>query len=86
MQEKQKRNRKPMRITVSLTSHGKLQRGLFHGKVKELAEYIAAHDGAEYSAIAKGLQDERNNIACRVAYLVKGGYVKTTKESGKVKK
>lgn len=75
-----------MQINCHLTTHGKTQSQLFKGHVGELVQYIASHDGAEYSQIAKALNTNRQAIACRVAYLVQGGYCKTVKQSGKIKK
>lgn len=84
--QKQTRNRKPMQINCHLTNHGKTQSQLFKGHIGELVQYLAKHDGAEYNQIAKALDTGRQTIACRVAYLVQGGYVKTDKQSGKIKK
>lgn len=84
--EKQTRNRKPMQINCHLTTHGKTQSQLFKGHIGELVQYLVKHDGAEYAQIAKALETDRQTVACRVAYLVQSGYVKTKKQSGKIKK
>ena len=75
-----------MSIYCHLTKDGVIQSQLFKGHIGELVKYIESHDGAEYSQIAKALDTDRQSIACRVAYLVQGGYCKTIKQSGKIKK